>query len=33
MGPDGKLYTLANLARDAEKQQTWQSMLLPPTGS
>jgi phospholipid/cholesterol/gamma-HCH transport system substrate-binding protein len=32
VGPDGKVYTQANLARDAEKQPTWQSMLLPPTG-
>jgi len=32
VGPDGKVYTQANLAHDAEKEQTWQSMLLPPTG-
>jgi phospholipid/cholesterol/gamma-HCH transport system substrate-binding protein len=32
VGPDGKAYTQANLAHDAEKEQTWQSMLLPPTG-
>jgi phospholipid/cholesterol/gamma-HCH transport system substrate-binding protein len=32
VGPDGKAYTQANLARDAEKEPTWQSMLLPPTG-
>ena len=32
VGPDGKVYTQANLARDAEKEPTWQSMLLPPTG-
>ena len=31
LGPDGKVYTQANLTRDSEKQ-TWQSMLLPPTG-
>jgi len=32
LGPDGKVYTQANLARDADKEPTWQSMLLPPTG-
>jgi phospholipid/cholesterol/gamma-HCH transport system substrate-binding protein len=32
VGPDGRVYTQANLARDASKEQTWQSMLLPPTG-
>jgi phospholipid/cholesterol/gamma-HCH transport system substrate-binding protein len=32
VGPDGKVYTQANLARDAEDEPTWQSMLLPPTG-
>jgi phospholipid/cholesterol/gamma-HCH transport system substrate-binding protein len=30
VGPDGKVYTQANLAADASKGQTWQSMLLPP---
>jgi phospholipid/cholesterol/gamma-HCH transport system substrate-binding protein len=30
VGPDGKVYTQANLATDASKGQTWQSMLLPP---
>lgn len=29
-GPDGKQYTQSNLARDASKEQTWQSMLTPP---
>ena len=29
-GPDGKTYTQSNLARDASKEQTWQSMLTPP---
>jgi phospholipid/cholesterol/gamma-HCH transport system substrate-binding protein len=29
VGPDGHIYTQANLARDA-KEKTWQSMLLPP---
>jgi phospholipid/cholesterol/gamma-HCH transport system substrate-binding protein len=33
VGPDGKTYTQSNLARDASKDQTWQSMLLPPPGS
>src|SRR5882757_6937456 len=32
VGPDGKVYTQANLARDADKDRTWQSMLLPPPG-
>jgi phospholipid/cholesterol/gamma-HCH transport system substrate-binding protein len=32
VGPDGKVYTQANLARDADKEPTWQSMLLPPAG-
>jgi phospholipid/cholesterol/gamma-HCH transport system substrate-binding protein len=30
VGPDGKVYTQANLATDASKGQTWQSLLLPP---
>ncbi|KUI34213.1 MCE family protein [Mycobacterium sp. GA-2829] len=29
VGPDGKRYTQANLANDAQ-EQTWQSMLMPP---
>jgi phospholipid/cholesterol/gamma-HCH transport system substrate-binding protein len=29
VGPDGKVYTQANLASNA-KEQTWQSMLIPP---
>jgi phospholipid/cholesterol/gamma-HCH transport system substrate-binding protein len=33
IGPDGKVYTQSNLAHDAPKEQTWQSMLLPPPGS
>jgi phospholipid/cholesterol/gamma-HCH transport system substrate-binding protein len=33
IGPDGKVYTQSNLARDASKGQTWESMLLPPPGS
>jgi phospholipid/cholesterol/gamma-HCH transport system substrate-binding protein len=32
IGPDGKTYTQANLARDASQHQTWQDMLLPPKG-
>jgi phospholipid/cholesterol/gamma-HCH transport system substrate-binding protein len=30
VGPDGRVYTQANLARGAEQGQTWQTMLLPP---
>lgn len=30
IGPDGKLYTQANLANGASANQTWQSMLVPP---
>jgi phospholipid/cholesterol/gamma-HCH transport system substrate-binding protein len=33
IGPDGKLYTQANLAQTAPKDQTWQSMLTPPAGN
>jgi phospholipid/cholesterol/gamma-HCH transport system substrate-binding protein len=33
VGPDGHVYTQANLAHSAAKEQTWQSMLLPPKGS
>jgi phospholipid/cholesterol/gamma-HCH transport system substrate-binding protein len=33
VGPDGHLYTQANLARSATEEQTWQTMLLPPPGS
>jgi phospholipid/cholesterol/gamma-HCH transport system substrate-binding protein len=33
VGPDGKVYTQANLAKTAPKEQTWQSMLTPPTGN
>jgi phospholipid/cholesterol/gamma-HCH transport system substrate-binding protein len=32
IGPDGKTYTQANLARDANQHQTWQDMLLPSKG-
>lgn len=30
IGPDGQLYTQANLAQTAPKEQTWQQMLIPP---
>jgi phospholipid/cholesterol/gamma-HCH transport system substrate-binding protein len=30
IGPDGKLYTQADLAQTAPKEKTWQSMLMPP---
>jgi phospholipid/cholesterol/gamma-HCH transport system substrate-binding protein len=30
LGPDGHVYTQANLAEPAPKDQTWQTMLLPP---
>jgi phospholipid/cholesterol/gamma-HCH transport system substrate-binding protein len=30
VGPDGRVYTQADLARGAVKEQTWQSMLMPP---
>ncbi|MGB3353301.1 MAG: MlaD family protein [Mycobacterium sp.] len=33
VGPDGHVYTQSNLARSAEEEQTWQSMMLPPTGN
>jgi phospholipid/cholesterol/gamma-HCH transport system substrate-binding protein len=33
VGPDGRVYTQANLARSAGQEQTWQTMLLPPKGS
>jgi phospholipid/cholesterol/gamma-HCH transport system substrate-binding protein len=33
VGPDGHVRTQANLAHSAVKEQTWQSMLLPPTGN
>jgi phospholipid/cholesterol/gamma-HCH transport system substrate-binding protein len=29
VGPDGKVYTQTNLAQN-QKDQTWQSMLIPP---
>lgn len=30
VGPDGKVDTQANLARNAPEEQTWQSMMMPP---
>ncbi|WP_123025427.1 MCE family protein [Mycolicibacterium stellerae] len=33
VGPDGHVYTQADLARGATEEQTWQTMLLPPTGN
>lgn len=30
LGSDGKTYTQANLAANAPKEQTWQTMLMPP---
>lgn len=32
LGPDGHPYTQTDLARDANKNQSWQDMLLPPKG-
>lgn len=32
IGPDGQLHTQSDLSRDADKEQTWQTMLLPPPG-
>ncbi len=33
VGPDGHVHTQADLARGAKEEQTWQTMLLPPTGN
>ena len=30
LGPDGRTYTEANLAANAPKERTWQTMLMPP---
>jgi phospholipid/cholesterol/gamma-HCH transport system substrate-binding protein len=30
VGPDGRMYSQADLAHGAKKEQTWQSMLMPP---
>ncbi|MGH3638327.1 MAG: MCE family protein [Mycobacterium sp.] len=32
LGPDGRLHTQADLANGAARNQTWQSMLIPPAG-
>ena len=32
LGPDGRMYTQTDLARDANQHQSWQDMLLPPKG-
>jgi phospholipid/cholesterol/gamma-HCH transport system substrate-binding protein len=31
VGPDGRVYTQSNLAQGADKERTWQQMLVPPT--
>jgi phospholipid/cholesterol/gamma-HCH transport system substrate-binding protein len=31
LGPDGRTYTQADLAANAPKEQTWQTMLMPPS--
>jgi phospholipid/cholesterol/gamma-HCH transport system substrate-binding protein len=33
VGPDGRVYTQSNLARGANRERTWQQMLVPPTGN
>ncbi len=33
VGPDGRVYNQSNLSQAAPKHQTWQSMLVPPTGN
>ncbi len=33
VGPDGQIYTQANLAQSATEEQTWQTILLPPKGN
>ncbi len=33
VGPDGHVYRQADLARGANEEQTWQTMLLPPEGN
>ncbi|MGB3325653.1 MAG: MlaD family protein [Mycolicibacterium fortuitum] len=30
IGPDGQMYTQTDLSRDANREQTWQSMMIPP---
>jgi phospholipid/cholesterol/gamma-HCH transport system substrate-binding protein len=33
VGPDGRIYTQANLAHGAAEGQTWQTMLIPPNAN
>ena len=33
VGPDGRVFTQSNLAQSAAEEQTWQTMLLHPTGN
>lgn len=33
IGPDGQLYTQTNLSRNANEEQTWQSMMTPPNAN
>ncbi|MCX2933996.1 MlaD family protein [Mycobacterium sp. CVI_P3] len=33
IGPDGHIYTQADLAQQGQNERTWQSMLMPPTGN
>jgi phospholipid/cholesterol/gamma-HCH transport system substrate-binding protein len=33
LGPDGKVYTQSNLSQTTPKDQSWQNMLLPPSGN
>ena len=33
VGPDGRVYTQADLGQTADREPTWQTMLFPPTGS
>jgi phospholipid/cholesterol/gamma-HCH transport system substrate-binding protein len=33
IGGDGRQYTQSDLARGAQENKTWQTMLLPPTGN
>jgi phospholipid/cholesterol/gamma-HCH transport system substrate-binding protein len=33
LGPDGNIYTQTDLAHNAPKEQTWQTMLMPPTSN
>lgn len=33
IGPDGQMYTQSDLSQTAPREQTWQSMLIPPQGN